>query len=189
MNMRVIPVVEDDRSKSDICSRLLKDRIILVTGEVNEEMAELVVAQLLYLDSDNSDKDIKMYINSPGGVITDGMAIFDTMRLVKSDVSTICIGQACSMGSFLLAGGVKGKRFITRNAEVMIHQPSGGTSGQCTNMEISVKHILKTKNRLEKYLSEFTGKPLETIHTDCDRDFWMDADEAVEYGIVDSVIE
>jgi len=187
--MKIIPMVEDNKSRSDLYSRLLKDRIILITGEVNEEMAELAVAQLLYLDSENSEKEIKMYINSPGGVITDGMAIFDTMKLVKCDVSTICIGQACSMGSFLLGGGKKGKRFITANAEVMIHQPSGGTSGQCTNIQISAAHIEKTKNRLEKYLSDFTGQPIEKIHIDCDRDFWLDAEEAVKYGIVDSIID
>lgn len=187
--MKTIPIVEDSKSRSDLYSRLLKDRIILVTGVVDEDMAELVVAQLLYLDSEDSEKDIKMYINSPGGVITDGMAIFDTMKLVKSDVSTICIGQACSMGSFLLAGGKKDKRFITKNAEVMIHQPSGGTKGQCSDIEISTEHILRTRKKLEQYYVEFTGKTLQEIHADCNRDFWMDSKEAVAYGIVDGIIE
>lgn len=187
--MRYVPVVEDDKSKSDLYSRLLKDRIILLTGEVNEEMSELVVAQLLYLESENSEKDIKMYINSPGGSIVDGLAIFDTMQLIKPDVSTMCIGHAASMGAFLLGGGTKGKRFITPNAEVMIHQPLGGARGQTTDIVIQAKHIEKTREKMEKYISEFTGNSVEKVHQDCERDYWMDAEESVKYGIVDSILQ
>jgi ATP-dependent Clp protease protease subunit len=186
--IRNIPVVDDNNNRSDLFSRLLKDRMILLTGEVNEEMADLIVAQLLYLDAEEH-KDITLYINSPGGVITDGMAIYDTMNLIKSDVSTICIGQAASMGSFLLAGGTKGKRKITPNAEVMIHQPSGGASGKQTDIYISAKRIEKMREKLEKHLANFTGQTVEQINKDCEKDTWFTAEEAVKYGLVDEIIE
>jgi ATP-dependent Clp protease protease subunit len=181
--------IDDNNNRSDLFSRLLKDRIILLTGEVNEEMADLVVAQLLYLDAEDSDKDITLYINSPGGVITDGMAIYDTMQLIKCDVSTVCIGMAASMGSFLLAGGTKGKRKITPNADVMVHQPSGGAGGKSSDILISANRIIKMREKLEKHLSNFTGQTIEKIHEDCEKDYWMDAEEAVKYGIVDEIIE
>ena len=183
-----IPIVNDNNSKSDLFSRLLKDRIIILSGEVNDEQAELIMAQLLYLENEDKTKDICLYINSPGGSISSGMAIYDTMQLVSCDVQTVCIGSAASMGAFLLAGGTKGKRKITPNAEVMIHQPLGGCKGQETEIEITYKHILKLRNSLEKHLSNFTGQTLEKIHEDCDRDHWMSAEEAREYGIVDVIL-
>lgn len=186
--IRNIPVVDDNNSRSDLFSRLLKDRIILLTGEVNDEMADLVVAQLLYLDAED-EKDITLYINSPGGSVTQGLAIYDTMKLLKSDISTVCIGMAASMGSFLLAGGTKGKRKITQNAEVMIHQPSGGSQGQQSDIEIQAEHIKRTRTRLENLYSQFTGKPASEINLDCNRDNYMTAEEAKAYGLVDEIIE
>lgn len=172
----------------DIFSRLLKDRIVLLTGEVNDETAAAVVAQLLYLEAEDPEKDISLYINSPGGSVTAGMAIYDTMQYIKCDVSTICIGMAASMGAFLLSSGAKGKRIALPNAEVMIHQPSAGTKGKVTDMEIDVEHFLKIKQRLNKILAENTGKTPEQIKADSERDHWMIAEEAREYGLVDKVI-
>lgn len=173
----------------DIYSRLLKERIIFLGEEVNEVTAGLVVAQLLFLESEDPDKDISLYINSPGGSVTAGMAIYDTMQYIKCPVSTICIGMAASMGAFLLAAGEKGKRYILPNAEVMIHQPLGGTQGQATDIKIAADHIIKTKQKLNKILSERTGQSLEVIEQDTDRDNWMDAKQALEYGMVDAIFE
>jgi ATP-dependent Clp protease protease subunit len=173
----------------DIYSRLLNDRIIMLCEEVNDTSASLVVAQLLYLEGQDPDKDIQLYINSPGGSVTAGLAIYDTMQYIKCDVSTICIGMAASMGAFLLSSGAKGKRMVLPNAEVMIHQPSGGSQGQATDIMIQAAHIQRTKDRLNKILAENTGKPIEQIAADTERDNWMTAAEAVEYGLVDKVIE
>ena len=190
--MNFVPiVVEQSRNGErsyDIYSRLLKDRIIFLTGEIDDNTANVVIAQLLFLESENPDKDIHLYINSPGGEITSGMAIYDTMQYIKCDVSTICIGMAASMGAFLLAGGTKGKRLALPNAEIMIHQPSGGSQGQATEIEIAAKHILKVKENMNRILSENTGKPFEQVAQDTDRDNWMSAQEAVEYGLIDSVV-
>ena len=187
--MSLVPYVIEQTSKGersyDIYSRLLKDRIIFLGEEVNETSASIVVAQLLFLEAEDPEKDIHLYINSPGGVITAGMAIYDTMNYIKCDVST---GMAASMGSFLLAGGAKGKRFALPNAEIMIHQPLGGTQGQATDIEIAAKHILRNKEKLNRMLAENTGKDYETICADTERDNWMSAQEAKEYGIVDMVI-
>lgn len=172
----------------DIFSRLLEERIIFLCDQVTDDLASLVTAQLLYLEAEDTKKDIVMYINSPGGSVTAGMAIYDTMRYIKCDVSTICIGMAASMGAFLLAGGTKGKRFALPNAEVMIHQPSGGTQGQASEIEIEAEHILKIKKRLNEMLSENTGKPLEQVAKDTDRDNWMSAAEAKEYGLIDDIV-
>jgi ATP-dependent Clp protease protease subunit len=172
----------------DIFSRLLNDRIVMLSDEVNDVTASLVVAQLLYLEGQDPDKDIQLYINSPGGSISSGMAIFDTMQYVKCDVSTICIGMAASMGSFLLAAGAKGKRFTLPNSEIMIHQPLGGTQGQASDIKIHADHIIRIRQRLNKLLSEATGKPLEVIERDTERDNFMSAEEAVAYGLVDKVI-
>ena len=172
----------------DIYSRLLQDRIIILSNEVNDDIASLVVSQLLFLESQDPNKDISLYINSPGGSVSAGFAIYDTMNYVKCDVSTICMGLAASMGAFLLAGGAKGKRLALPNAEIMIHQPSGGSQGQATEIEIAAKHILKTKEKLNRMLSENTGKPYETIAADTERDNWMSAEEACAYGLIDSVI-
>ena len=172
----------------DIFSRLLNDRIIVLSEDVNDTTASLVVAQLLYLEGQDPDKDISLYINSPGGSISAGMAIHDTMRYIKCDVSTICMGMAASMGAFLLASGTKGKRFALPNAEIMIHQPSAGTQGKVTDMEIDVEHFLKIKQRINKILAENTGKTPEQIKADSERDNWMIAEEAREYGLVDKVI-
>jgi ATP-dependent Clp protease protease subunit len=172
----------------DIYSRLLKERVIFLVGPIDDFMANLVVAQLLFLESENPDKDISLYINSPGGVITSGMAIFDTMRFIKPDVSTLCIGQACSMGSFLLAAGAKGKRFALPHSRVMIHQPSGGAQGQATDIEIQAREILKMREQLNKLYVEFTGQPLERIERDMERDRFMSAADAQEYGLLDQVI-
>lgn len=169
-------------------SRLLNDRIVFLGEEVNDTTASLVVAQLLYLEAQDPDKDIQMYINSPGGSVTAGMAIYDTMQYIKCDVSTICIGMAASMGAFLLSSGTRGKRIALPNAEIMIHQPSAGTQGKVTDMEIDVEHFLKIKQRLNKILSENTGKPVEQVKADSERDHWMIAEEAREYGLVDKVI-
>ena len=171
----------------DIYSRLLKERIVFLGDEVNDVTAGLVVAQMLFLEAEDPDKDIHFYIDSPGGMITAGMAIYDTMNYIKCDVSTICIGMAASMGAFLLAGGAKGKRLILPNAEVMIHQPLGGAKGQATDIEISAKHIMRTKERLNRMLAENTGQPYEVIKADTERDNWMDAEEAKAYGLVDKV--
>jgi len=193
MIMNLVPTVIESSSRGerayDIYSRLLKDRIVFMDGEVNDATADLVVAQLLFLESEDPGKDISLYINSPGGSVTAGLAIYDTMQFIKCDVSTICLGMACSMGAFLLAGGAKGKRYILPNAEVMIHQPSGGAQGQATDIRIVSEQIQKTKERLNRILAENTGKPLEVIAADTERDNYMTAEEAVAYGIVDKVIE
>jgi len=171
----------------DIFSRLLKDRIILLGGEVTSQSAELIVAQLLFLESENPDEDIQFYINSPGGSVTAGLAIYDTMRFIKCDVSTICVGLAASMGSFLLAGGTKGKRYSLPNSEILIHQPLGGAQGQATDIIIEAAHIQQTRERLNRILSQNTGKAYEQVVADTDRDNWMSADEALEYGIIDNI--
>ena len=190
--MSLVPYVLESTSKGersyDIYSRLLKDRIIFLGEEVNDVTASLVVAQLLFLESEDPNKDICLYINSPGGSVTAGMAIYDTMQYIKCDVSTICIGLAASMGAFLLAGGAKGKRYALPNAEVMIHQPSGGARGQATEIQIVAENILKIKKKLNEMLAENTGKPLEVVSVDTERDHYMDAYEAKEYGIIDEVI-
>ena len=172
----------------DVYSRLLKDRVVFLRGEVNEALANSIVAQLLFLEMEDPDADISMYINSPGGSIPAGMAIYDTMKFIKCDVSTICIGMAASMGAFLLAGGTKGKRMALPNAEIMIHQPLGGAQGQATDIEINAKHILKTKERMNRILAENTGKEYEVIAADTERDNWKTAEEAKEYGLIDMII-
>ncbi len=191
--MALVPYVIEQTNRGersyDIFSRLLNDRIIVLSDEVNDATASLVVAQLLYLEGQDSEKDISLYINSPGGSVTAGMAIYDTMQYIKCDVSTICIGLAASMGAFLLSSGAKGKRFALPNSEIMIHQPSGGAQGQATDIEITANHILRTKANLNRILAENTGKPLEVIAADTERDNFMTAQEALEYGIVDKVIE
>ena len=190
--MALVPVVVEQTSRGersyDIYSRLLNDRIIFLADEVNDVTASLVVAQLLYLEAQDPDKDIYLYINSPGGSISAGMAIYDTMNYIKCDVSTICIGMAASMGAFLLSSGAKGKRFALPNAEVMIHQPLGGTRGQATDIKIHADHIIKIRSKLNNLLAEQTGKDLATIERDTERDNFMSADEAKEYGLVDKVI-
>ena len=190
--MATIPYVIEQTSRGersyDIYSRLLKDRIIFLGEEVNETTASLVVAQLLFLESEDPGKDIHLYINSPGGMVTAGMAIYDTMQYIKCDVSTICIGMAASMGAFLLAGGAKGKRFALPNAEVMIHQPSGGAKGQATEIQIAAENILKTKKKLNQMLADNTGKPYEVVAEDTERDHWMSAEEALDYGLIDGII-
>ena len=190
--MSLVPYVVEQTSRGErnynIYSRLLKDRIIFLGEEVNETTASLVVAQLLFLESEDPNKDIHLYINSPGGMVTAGLAIYDTMQYIKCDVSTICIGLAASMGAFLLAGGAKGKRYALPNAEIMIHQPSGGAKGQATEIEIAAENILKTKKRLNEILAENTGKPYETIAADTERDHYLSAQEAADYGLIDAVI-
>ena len=190
--MALVPYVLESTSRGertyDIYSRLLKERIIFLGEEVNEVTASLTVAQLLFLESEDPGKDIQLYINSPGGSVTAGMAIYDTMQFVKCDVSTICIGMAASMGAFLLAGGAKGKRYALPNSEIMIHQPSGGAQGQATDIGIVAEHILQIKNKMNRILSENTGQPLEVIAADTERDNYMSAEEAREYGIIDQVI-
>ena len=190
--MSLVPMVVEQTNRGersyDIFSRLLKDRIIMINGEINDATSNLVVAQLLFLESEDPDKDIYIHINSPGGSITAGMAIYDTMQYIKPDVCTICIGLAASMGSFLLSSGAKGKRYALPNAEIMIHQPLGGFQGQATDFDIHAKRILRIKDRLNKILSENTGKPLEELKRDVERDYFLDADEAKEYGLVDKVI-
>lgn len=187
----LVPMVVEQTSRGersyDIYSRLLKERIIFLTGQVEDQMADLIVAQMLFLEAENPEKDIFLYINSPGGVITSGMSIYDTMQFIKPDVSTICLGQACSMGSFLLAAGTKGKRFCLPNARVMIHQPLGGYQGQASDIQIHAQEMLKTKRRMNELLSEHTGQPLDVIERDTDRDYFMTADEAVAYGLVDAI--
>ena len=189
--MSLVPYVVEQTSRGersyDIYSRLLKERIIFLGEEVNETTASLTVAQMLFLESEDPGKDIHLYINSPGGVVTAGLAIYDTMQYIKCDVSTICIGMAASMGAFLLAGGTKGKRFALPNAEIMIHQPSGGSQGQATEIEIAAKHILRTKEKLNKILAENTGKDYDVIAADTERDNWMTAEEALEYGLIDRI--
>jgi len=191
--MSLVPYVIEQTSKGersyDIYSRLLKDRIIFLGEEVNETTASLIVAQLLFLESEDPSKDINIYINSPGGSVTAGMAIYDTMHYIKCDVSTICIGMAASMGAFLLAGGTKGKRFALPNSEVMIHQPLGGAKGQATEIQIAAENILKTKEKLNRMLAANTGKTYEEICNDTERDHWLNAQEALDYGIVDQIIE
>ena len=190
--MSLVPYVIEQTSRGernyDIYSRLLKDRIIFLGEEVNETPASLVVAQLLFLESEDPGKDIHLYINSPGGMVTAGLAIYDTMQYIKCDVSTICIGMAASMGAFLLAGGAKGKRLALPNAEIMIHQPSGGAKGQATEIQIAAENILKTKKKLNEILAANTGKPYDVIAADTERDHYMSAQEAMEYGLIDNVI-
>ncbi|MFR1517806.1 MAG: ATP-dependent Clp endopeptidase proteolytic subunit ClpP [Clostridia bacterium] len=191
--MALVPIVIEQTSRGersyDIYSRLLNDRIIVLSDEVNDVTASLVVAQLLFLESENPDKDIQLYINSPGGSVTSGMAIYDTMQFVKCDVSTICIGMAASMGAFLLAAGAKGKRLSLPNSEIMIHQPLGGAKGQATDIQIQAEQILKIKGKLNKILSERTGQPLEKVIADTERDNYMSAQEALEYGLIDKIME
>ena len=189
----LVPYVVDQTSSGersyDIYSRLLEDRIVFISGEIDDATANTVVAELVYLEAKNPDKDICIYINSPGGSVTAGMAIYDTMKYVKCDVSTICVGLAASMGAFLLAGGTKGKRFCLPNSEVMIHQPLGGAQGQASDIEITAKHIINTKKKMIDMLSENTGNDRDKVAKDVDRDYYMSADEAVAYGIVDKVIK
>ena len=191
--MALVPYVIEQNSRGersyDIYSRLLKDRIIFLGEEINDAVASTVVAQLLFLESEDPGKDIHMYINSPGGSVTAGLAIYDTMNYVKCDVSTTCIGMAASMGAFLLSSGAKGKRYALPNAEVMIHQPLGGAQGQATEIQIAAEHILKTKKKLNQILADNAGKPVEEVEKDTDRDNWLSADEAKEYGLIDEVIK
>jgi len=191
--MNLVPTVIEQSPRGerayDIYSRLLKDRIIMLGGPVDDQVANSIIAQLLFLDAQDPEKDIYLYINSPGGSVTAGLAIFDTMNFIKADVQTIAIGLAASMGSFLLAAGKKGKRFALPNAEILIHQPLGGAQGQATEIEIAARHILKTRDRLNKILVERTGKSMEVIERDTDRDFYMTADEAKEYGLVDEIMD
>jgi ATP-dependent Clp protease protease subunit len=191
-NLGLVPMVIEQTSRGersfDIYSRLLKERVIFLVGPVEDHMANLVVAQLLFLESENPDKDIHLYINSPGGSVTAGLSIYDTMQFIKPDVSTMCIGQAASMGAFLLSGGAKGKRFILPNARTMIHQPSGGAQGQASDIEIQAKEILFLRERLNKLMAEHTGQPLDVIERDTERDRFMSAEQSVEYGLVDQVI-
>ena len=190
--MSLVPYVIEQTSRGerqfDIFSRLLNDRIIVLSDEVNDATASLVVAQLLFLEGQDAEKDISLYINSPGGSVSAGLAIYDTMQYIKCDVSTICMGMAASMGAFLLSSGAKGKRFALPNSEIMIHQPLGGAKGQATEIEIAARHILRTKENLNRILSENTGKPIEEIARDTDRDNFMSAQEALEYGLIDKVI-
>jgi len=189
----LVPTVIESTNRGerayDIFSRLLKERIVILSEEVNYVTASLITAQLLFLEAEDPEKDIQFYINSPGGSVSDGLMIFDTMQHIKPDVQTICMGMAASMGAFLLAAGTKGKRFILPNAEVMIHQPSGGAQGQTTDIQIAAQHIQKTKDRLNRILAEKTGQPIDRIALDTDRDNWMSSEEAVAYGIVDQIME
>lgn len=191
--MALVPMVVEQTNRGersyDIYSRLLKDRIIFASGEINDTMADLIVAQLLFLESEDPNKDIQLYINSPGGSVSAGLAIYDTMQYIKPDVSTICIGMAASMGAILLSSGAKKKRFALPNADVMIHQPSGGTQGMATDIQITAEKIIKTRKTLNEILAINTGQSLEKIQKDADRDFWLDAKEAKEYGLIDKVIE
>ena len=192
INLALVPMVVEQTNRGersyDIYSRLLKERIIFLSGEVNDVMADLIVAQLLFLESEDPDKDIQIYINSPGGSVSAGFAIYDTMQYIKPDVSTICIGMAASMGAFLLAAGTIGKRYALPNADIMIHQPLGGAQGQASDIKIHAEKILKTRERLNRILSDRTGKSYEQIALDTDRDFYMTADEAVDYGLIDKVV-
>ncbi|MBO5333181.1 MAG: ATP-dependent Clp endopeptidase proteolytic subunit ClpP [Clostridia bacterium] len=189
--MALVPYVVEQTNRGerqyDIFSRLLNDRIIVLSDEVNDATASLVVAQLLYLEGQDSEKDISLYINSPGGSVSAGLAIYDTMQYIKCDVSTICMGMAASMGAFLLSSGAKGKRYALPNSEIMIHQPLGGAKGQATDIKIAAEHILRTRDKLNKILAENTGKPIEQIALDTERDNWLSAQEAMDYGIVDKV--
>ncbi len=191
-NLGLIPMVIEQTSRGersyDIYSRLLKERVVFVVGPVEDYMANLIVAQLLFLESENPDKDIHLYINSPGGSVTAGLSIYDTMQFIKPDVSTMCIGQAASMGAFLLSGGAKGKRYILPNARTMIHQPSGGAQGQATDIDIQAREILIIRERLNRLMAEHTGQPLEVIERDTERDRFMDAVQSQEYGLVDEVV-
>ena len=190
--MSLVPYVIEQTNRGersyDIFSRLLKDRVIMLNEDVNDVTASLIVAQLLFLEAEAPDKDINFYINSPGGSVSAGLAIYDTMRYIKAEVSTICIGMAASMGAVLLSGGAKGKRFALPNAEIMIHQPSGGARGQATDIQIHAEHIIKTKQKINRILSENTGQPLDIIARDAERDFFMTAEEAMGYGVIDAVI-
>ncbi len=190
--MNLVPVVVEQTNRGersyDIYSRLLKDRIVFLGGEIDDDLANVIVAQLLFLEMEDPDQDISLYINSPGGSVTAGMAIYDTMRYLKCEVSTLCIGMAASMGAFLLAAGAKGKRKALPNAEVMIHQPSGGARGQATDIAIQAEQIMKTKQKMSKMLSEMTGQPIETIAKDVERDNYMSAEEALKYGLIDEII-
>lgn len=192
-NSTLVPVVVEQSSRGersfDIFSRLLRERVIFLTGQVEDNMANLIVAQLLFLEAENPEKDIHIYINSPGGVVTAGMAIYDTMKFIKPDVSTICIGQACSMGSFLLSAGTKGKRYALENARVMIHQPLGGFRGQASDIEIHAKEILQIKEKLNKLMAEHSDRPYEDLARDTDRDNFMSAQEAMDYGLIDKVLK
>jgi len=191
-NLGLIPMVIEQTSRGersfDIYSRLLKERVIFAVGPVEDNMANLIVAQLLFLESENPDKDIHLYINSPGGSVTAGLSIYDTMQFIKPDVSTMCLGQAASMGAFLLSGGAKGKRFILPNARTMIHQPSGGAQGQATDIDIQAREILIIRERLNRLMAEHTGQPLDVIERDTERDRFMDAEQSREYGLVDEVV-
>jgi len=189
----LVPMVVEQTARGerayDIYSRLLKERVVFIVGPIDDYMANLVVAQLLFLESENPDKDIHVYINSPGGVITSGLSIFDTMRFIKPDVSTMCIGQACSMGSFLLSAGTKGKRYALPHSRIMIHQPSGGAQGQATDIEIQAREILYLRGLLNGLYADHTGQPLEKIERDVERDFFMNSKQALEYGLIDHIIE
>ena len=191
--MALVPMVVEQTNRGersyDIYSRLLKDRIIFASGEVNDTMADLIVAQLLFLEAEDPNKDIQLYINSPGGSVSAGFAIYDTMNYIKPDVSTICIGMAASMGAFLLASGAKGKRFALPNSDIMIHQPSGGAQGQASDIQINAEKILKIRKKLNEILAERTGQDLEKIERDTDRDYWLSSEEAKKYGLIDKVIE
>jgi ATP-dependent Clp protease protease subunit len=192
-NLNLVPMVVEQTARGersyDIYSRLLKERVIFLVGEVNDQVANLIVAQMLFLESENPDKDINFYINSPGGAVTAGLAIYDTMQFIKPNVSTMCIGQACSMGSFLLMAGAKGKRFALPNSRVMIHQPSGGAQGQATDIEIQAREILYIRERLNKLYVQHTGQPLEKIESDMERDRFMSAADAKAYGLIDEVLD
>lgn len=190
---QLVPMVVEQTARGerafDIYSRLLKERIVFIVGPIDDFMANLVVAQLLFLEAENPDKDIHLYINSPGGVITSGLSIYDTMKFIKPDVSTMCIGQACSMGSFLLSAGTKGKRFALPNARVMIHQPSGGAQGQATDIEIQAREILYLRERLNRLYADHTGQSLEKVSRDVERDYFMSAEAAKEYGLIDQIVD
>ena len=192
-NLGLVPMVIEQSGRGerayDIYSRLLRERVVFLVGPVNDQSANLVVAQLLFLESENPDKDISLYINSPGGSVSAGMSIFDTMQFIKPDVSTLCMGMAASMGAFLLAAGAKGKRFALPNSKIMIHQPLGGTQGQATDIEIHAREILKTREQLNRILADRTGQPLEKIQADTERDYYMSAEESANYGLIDKVIE
>ena len=192
MNMNLVPLVIEQTGRGersfDIYSRLLKERIIFLDGEINDTTSSLIVAQLIFLEADNPDKDIEMYINSPGGSITSGFAIYDTMNFIKCDVSTMCVGMAASMGAFLLTAGAKGKRKALPNSEIMIHQPLGGAQGQSVDVEIYAKRLIKTREKLNEILSEKTGQPIDVIARDTDRDNFMSAEEALEYGLIDQIV-
>jgi len=191
-SLNLVPMVVEQTSRGerayDIYSRLLKDRVVFIVGGIEDQVANLIVAQLLFLESENPDKDIHLYINSPGGVVTAGLSIYDTMQFIKPDVSTICVGQAASMGSLLLAGGAKGKRYCLPHSRIMIHQPSGGFQGQASDIDIHAREVLKLRQRLNEILAKHTGQPIERIERDSDRDRFMDGSEAVEYGLIDAVL-